>query len=62
MISEKQRTELAQKQTMLKNLYQAWLTEKRKYAVITVLDSEGNLVEHHPDGNQRTVGHVKQPT
>lgn len=61
MISEKQRTELAQKQAMLKNLYRAWLAEKRKHAVITVVDSEGNLIEHHPDGSQRAVGHVKQP-
>lgn len=61
MISEKQRNELAQKQAMLKNLYHAWLVEKRKHAVITVVDSEGNLIEHHPDGSQRAVGHVKQP-
>ena len=44
MISDKQRTELAKKQAMLKILYQAWLTEKRKYAVITVVDNEGNLI------------------
>lgn len=60
MITDK-RTELAQKQAILKNLYLAWLAEKRKYAVITVVDSEGNLIEHHPDGSHRTVGHVKQP-
>lgn len=62
MISDKQRTELAKKQAMLKILYQAWLAEKRKYAVITVVDNEGNLIEYHPSGKQRTVvGHVKQP-
>lgn len=60
MISDKQRVELAKKQAMLKILYQAWLAEKRKYAVITVVDNEGNLIEYHPSGNQRTVGHVKQ--
>ena len=59
MISDKQRVELAKKQAMLKILYQAWLAEK--YAVITVVDNEGNLIEYHPSGNQRTVGHVKQP-
>ncbi|WP_455942798.1 hypothetical protein [Neisseria sp.] len=61
MISDKQRVELAKKQAMLKILYQAWLTEKRKYAIITVVDNEGNLIEYHPSGTQRTVGHVKQP-
>ncbi|QXW90906.1 MULTISPECIES: hypothetical protein [Neisseria] len=60
MISDKQRVELAKKQAMLKTLYQAWLAEKRKYAVITVVDNEGKLIEYHPSGKQRTVGHVKQ--
>lgn len=60
MISDKQRTELAKKQVMLKILYQAWLAEKRKYISVYVGDEHGNIVELQPDGTEKIVGYTQR--
>lgn len=51
--------ELLKKQKELEILFDAWMTEKKKYEVVTYRQSNGDLVEHYPDGKIRVVQYAQ---
>lgn len=51
--------EILAKQKQLDILFTAWMDEKKKHEVLTFRRENGDLIEHHPNGDIKVIEYAQ---